>query len=63
MGKMSNLDLVLDDMITAVQKMIEAANALKEMFSGTAEPEPKKATKKKGSRRRTCYCYCRNRST
>lgn len=47
MSKMSNLDLVLDEMITAGQKMIEAANALKEMFSETSEPEPKKVTKKK----------------
>ena len=34
MSKMSNLDLVLDEMITAGQKMIEAATALREMFSG-----------------------------
>lgn len=47
MSKMSNLDLVLDEMITAGQKMIEAANELKAMFSETTEPEPKKATKKK----------------
>ena len=47
MSKMSNLDLVLDEMITAGQKMIEAANELKAMFSETSEPEPKKATKKK----------------
>ena len=39
MSKMSNLDLVLDEMITAGQKMIEAATALKEMFSETAVPE------------------------
>ena len=47
MSKMSNLDLVLDEIITAGQKMIEAANELKAMFSETSEPEPKKATKKK----------------
>ena len=47
MSKMSNLDLVLDEMITAGQKMIEAANALKEMFSETSEPESKNVTKKK----------------
>lgn len=47
MSKMSNLDLVLDEMITAGQKMIEAANELKAMFSETSELEPKKATKKK----------------
>lgn len=39
MSKISNLDLVLDEMITAGQKMIEAATALKEIFSATAEPE------------------------
>lgn len=42
MSKMSSLDLVLDEMITAGQKMIEAATALKEIFSETAVP--KKAT-------------------
>ena len=36
MSKMSNLDLVLDEMSTAGQKMIDAATALKEMFSDTA---------------------------
>lgn len=39
MSKISNLDLVLDEMITAGQKMIEAATALREMFSETAVPE------------------------
>lgn len=39
MSKMSNLDIVLDEMIEAGQKMIEAANALKEMFSNTASSE------------------------
>lgn len=39
MSKMSNLDLVLDEMISAGQKMIEAATALKGIFSGTVEPE------------------------
>lgn len=39
MSKMSNLDLVLDEMNTAGQKMIEAATALREMFSETAVPE------------------------
>lgn len=38
MSNMSNLDLVLDEMITAGQKMIEAATALKEMFSETESP-------------------------
>lgn len=41
MSKMSNLDLVLDEMITTGQKMIDAATALKEMFSETA-PEMSK---------------------
>ena len=39
MSKMSNLDLVLDEMITAGQKMIEAATALREMFSETTVSE------------------------
>lgn len=39
MSKMSNLDLVLDEMITAGQKMIEAATALREIFSEIAAPE------------------------
>lgn len=38
MSKMSNLDLVLDEMITAGQKMIEAATTLKEMFSAADTP-------------------------
>ena len=48
MSKMSNLDLVLDEMITAGQKMIDAATALKEMFSNTAPDVSKtEATPKK----------------
>lgn len=46
MSKMSNLDLVLDEMIIAGQKMIDAATALKEMFSETEKPEEKKTTTK-----------------
>ena len=46
MSKMSNLDLVLDEMITAGQKMIEAATALREMFSETEKPEEKKTATK-----------------
>ena len=46
MSKMSNLDLVLDEMITAGHKMIDAATALREMFSETAEPEIKEPAKK-----------------
>lgn len=45
MSKMSNLDLVLDEMITAGQKMIDAATALKEMFSEIA-PEMSKIERK-----------------
>ena len=45
MSKMSNLDLVLDEMITAGQKMIDAATALKEMFSDTAPDVRKTDTK------------------
>lgn len=45
MSKMSNLDLVLDEIITAGQKMIDAATALKEMFSETA-PEMSNAETK-----------------
>lgn len=47
MSKMSNLDLILDEMITAGQKMIDAATALKEMFSDTASEMSKVETKKK----------------
>lgn len=49
MSKMSNLDQVLDEMITAGQKMIEAATALREMLSetsGAAEPAKKAPVKK-----------------
>lgn len=45
MSKMSNLDLVLDEMITAGQKMIDAATALKEMFSETSPEMSKVETK------------------
>lgn len=44
MSKMSNLDLVLDEMITAGQKMIEAATALKEIFSEAEAPIKKTTT-------------------
>lgn len=37
MSKMSELSLVLDDMITCGENMIKAANALKEIFSSTTE--------------------------
>ena len=46
MSKMSNLDLVLDEMITAGQKMIEAATALREMLCETEKPEEKKTATK-----------------
>ena len=41
MSKMSDLNLVLDEMITAGQKMIDAATALKEMFSEPEDTKPK----------------------
>lgn len=44
MSKMSNLDLVLDEMITAGQKMIEAATALKKIFSEAEAPIEKTTT-------------------
>ena len=37
MSKMSELSLVLDDMITCGENMIKAANALKDIFSSTTE--------------------------
>ena len=43
MSRMSNLDLVLDEMIEAGQQMIKAATELKAIFSETA-PVEKKAT-------------------
>lgn len=46
MSKISNLDLVLDEMVTAGQKMIEAATALREMFSEMEKPEAKKTATK-----------------
>lgn len=46
MSKMSELSLVLDEMITAGQKMIDAATTLKEMFSEISEPEVTKPVKK-----------------
>ena len=52
MSKMSNLDLVLDEMIEAGQQMIKAATELKAIFSETAPlekeavPEPINEEKK-----------------
>lgn len=43
MSKMSNLDQILDEMITAGQKMIEAANALRDIFSNTSDAAEAKA--------------------
>lgn len=37
MSKMSELSLVLDELITCGENMIKAANALKEIFSSTEE--------------------------
>ena len=42
MSKMSNLNIILDEMITSGQKMIEAATELKKMFSETEANEPDK---------------------
>lgn len=47
MSKMSNLDFVLDEMITSGQKMIDAATVLKEMFSETTPEMSKVETKAK----------------
>ena len=54
MSKMTNLNLILDEMIASGQKMIETANELKKMFSSeeateeatppTPEPEEKTYT-------------------
>lgn len=46
MSKMSNLDIVLDEMITAGHKMIEAATALRNLFSDTGFPEIKETVNK-----------------
>ena len=43
MSKMSNLDLVLDEMIEAGQQMIKAATELKAIFSEEAPVERKAA--------------------
>ena len=40
MSKMSNLNLILDEMINTGQKMIEAATELKTMFSDKEPEEP-----------------------
>lgn len=45
MSKMSNLDHVLDEMITAGQKMIDAANELKEMLSEVSVEKTEVKTK------------------
>lgn len=60
MSKMSNLDLVLDEMITAGQKMIDAATALKEMFSDTAPAVSKTETKQKRKKPRLLLQKLRN---
>lgn len=44
MSKMSELSQVLDDLISCGEKMIQAANAIKEMFSADAT-EPAKENK------------------
>jgi len=48
MGKMNELSLLLDEMIEAGNKMVEAAEAIKEYFSAApTEPEHKKPVKSK----------------
>ena len=50
MSKMNELSQILEEMITAGEKLIETANALKDYFSGTeqeAEPAKKEATPQK----------------
>jgi len=42
MSRVKELNQILDDMVEAGNKMIEAANALKEYFSSPAEPKPEK---------------------
>ena len=62
MSKMSNLDLVLDEMITTGQKMIDAATALKEMFSETAPEMSKvetKTKKKEAPAKSRCFSLAR----
>ena len=55
MSKMSNLDLILNEMIEAGQQMIKAATELKTIFSETApvekkaEPEPVKEETKEAT--------------
>lgn len=46
MNKKANLEVVLNEMITAGQKMIEAANALRKIIAETAEPISKEPVKK-----------------
>lgn len=51
MGKMNELSLLLDEMIEAGNKMVEAAEAIKEYFSAApTEPEHKKPVKSKEGR-------------
>ncbi len=45
MSKMSELSLVLDDLIACGETMIRTANAIKEYFSTEAESEPEKTEK------------------
>lgn len=42
MSKMNELSQVLDDLISCGEKMIQTANAIKECFSESADPEPEK---------------------
>ena len=46
MGKMSNLDVVLDEMITCGQNLVKAAQELKELFSEEGAVKPQKTASK-----------------
>lgn len=45
MSRMSELSMVLDEMVSCGENMIKAANALKEMFTDTAETKAVPAEK------------------
>lgn len=46
MGKMSNLDVVLDEMITCGQNLVKAAKELKELFSEEGAVVPQQTASK-----------------
>lgn len=47
MSKMKDLSLVLDELVTCGETLISTANALKEIFSDTAEADPAPKSSKK----------------